>query len=80
MWWYEPDCQLLNVHRVSDVRQIEIHTAEPFVPDLRPFEVEIATATLEGYKFPGSNQVPAEMFQTGGEVLRFVVRKSIHSV
>jgi hypothetical protein len=25
--------QLLNVHRVSDVRQIEIHTAEPLVPD-----------------------------------------------
>jgi hypothetical protein len=25
---------LLNVHRVSDVRQIEIHIAEPLVPDL----------------------------------------------
>jgi hypothetical protein len=25
--------QLLNVHRVSDVRQIEIHTVEPLVPD-----------------------------------------------
>jgi hypothetical protein len=25
--------QLLNVHRVSDVKQIEIHTAEPLVPD-----------------------------------------------
>jgi hypothetical protein len=24
--------QLLNVHNVSDVRQIEVHTAEPFVP------------------------------------------------
>jgi hypothetical protein len=26
-------CQLLNVHRVSDVRKIEIHTAEPLLPD-----------------------------------------------
>jgi hypothetical protein len=26
--------QLLNVRRVSDVWQIEMHTAEPLVPDL----------------------------------------------
>jgi hypothetical protein len=45
--------RLLNVHRVSDVRQIEIHTAEPLVPDPSPFEVEIAIAKLKRYKFPG---------------------------
>jgi hypothetical protein len=28
---------LLNVHRSSDVRQIEIHTAELLVPDPSPF-------------------------------------------
>jgi hypothetical protein len=28
--WKNYFSQLLNVHRVSDVRQIEIHTAEPF--------------------------------------------------
>jgi hypothetical protein len=33
--------QILKVHRVSDVRQIEIHTAEPLVPDPINFEVEI---------------------------------------
>jgi hypothetical protein len=48
--------QLLNVHRVSDVRQIEIHTAEPLVPDSSPFEVETATAKLKRYKSPGSDQ------------------------
>jgi hypothetical protein len=36
----------IYVHRVSDIRQIEIHTAEPFVHDTSPFEVEIATAKL----------------------------------
>jgi hypothetical protein len=36
--------QLLNVHRGSDVIQIEIHTAEPLVPDPSLFEVEIAIA------------------------------------
>jgi hypothetical protein len=25
-------CQLLNVHGVNEVRQTEIHTAEPLVP------------------------------------------------
>jgi hypothetical protein len=28
--------QLLNVHRVNDVGQIEEHTAEPLAPDLIP--------------------------------------------
>jgi hypothetical protein len=47
--------QLLNVHRISDVRQIEIHTAESLVPDPSPSEVEIAVAKLKRYKSPGSD-------------------------
>jgi hypothetical protein len=43
--------QLLTVHRVSDVRQVEIHTAEPLVPDPSPFEVENLIAN---FKSPGS--------------------------
>jgi hypothetical protein len=70
----------LNVPRGSDVRQIETHTTEPLVPDPSPFEVEIATATLKGYKSPGSDQIPAEMFQAGGEVLCFEIPKFINSV
>jgi hypothetical protein len=38
--------QLLNVHRASDVRQIEIHTAQPLVRDPSPCEVEIAISIL----------------------------------
>jgi hypothetical protein len=38
--WKNYFSQLLNVHWVSDVRQIEIHTAEAIVP-------EIAIATLK---------------------------------
>jgi hypothetical protein len=33
--------QLLNVHRISDVRQIEIHRAELLIPDASPPEVEL---------------------------------------
>jgi hypothetical protein len=49
---------MLNVHRVSDIRQLEIHTAEPLVPDTSPFEVEIAIAKLKKkHKSPGSYQI-----------------------
>jgi hypothetical protein len=42
-----PFFQLLNVHNVSDVRQIEVHTAEPLVPGPIPLEVEISTAKFK---------------------------------
>jgi hypothetical protein len=42
--WKNYFSQLLNVHNVSDVRQIEVHTAEPLVPGLSCLEVEIAIA------------------------------------
>jgi predicted metallo-beta-lactamase superfamily hydrolase len=57
--------QLLNVHTVSDIRQIEIHTTELLVPDPSPSEVEIAIAKLKKYKSPGSNEIPAELIQAG---------------
>jgi hypothetical protein len=41
------------VHNVIDIRQTEIHTAEPLVPGPNLFEVEIAIAKLEKYKLPG---------------------------
>jgi hypothetical protein len=38
--------KLLNVHRANDVRQREIHRAQPLVPDPSPCEAEIAIAKL----------------------------------
>jgi hypothetical protein len=40
--WRNYFSQLLNVHVVSNVRQIEMHRAELLAPDHIPFEVEIA--------------------------------------
>jgi hypothetical protein len=59
--WKNYFSQLLNVHNVSDVRQIEVHTAEPLVPGASHFEFEIAIAKLKKYKSPGSDQIPAEL-------------------
>jgi hypothetical protein len=72
--------QLLNVQRVNDVRQIEVHTADPLVPDPSIFEVEIATAKLKKYKFPGSDQIPAELIQAGVETLQSEIYKRINSI
>jgi hypothetical protein len=69
----------LNVHRVSDVRQIEIHTAEPLV-SVSPIDDEIAIAKLKMYKSPGTDEIPAEMIQAGGEILRSQIRKIIISI
>jgi hypothetical protein len=72
--------QLLNVHNVSDVRQIEVHTAEPLVPGPSRLEVEIAIAKLEKYKSSDSNQIPAELIQVGGEILLSTIHKLINSI
>jgi hypothetical protein len=39
--------QLFNVYGVSDVRQKEIYTAEPLVPEPSVFEVEIAIEKIK---------------------------------
>ncbi|PNF20312.1 hypothetical protein B7P43_G13698, partial [Cryptotermes secundus] len=46
--WKNYFSQLFNVHWVSDVKQIEMHTAELLVPDPSPFQVETAIAKLKG--------------------------------
>jgi hypothetical protein len=67
--WKNYFSQFLNVHNVSDVRQIEVPTAEPLVPGPSRLEVESAAAKLKKYKSPGSDQIPAELIQAGGEIL-----------
>jgi hypothetical protein len=58
--------QLLNVHGDNNVKQTEIHTAEPLVPVPSAFEVEMAIKKLKRYKSPGIDQIPAELIKAGG--------------
>jgi hypothetical protein len=78
--WKNYFSQLLNVHRVSDVRQVEIHTAEPLVPYPSPFEVEITIENLKRYKSPGSDGISTELIQAGGEILRSKIHRLINSI
>jgi hypothetical protein len=77
------DCHILNrrknffyrllnveVHGFSAVRQIEIQTTKPLVPDPDPFESELLLLLLlRRYKSPGIHQIPAELVQARGETL-----------
>jgi hypothetical protein len=65
---------------VSDVTQIEIHTAETLVPEPSPFETEIDIAKLERYKMPGNDQILAEVMQAGGETLQSEIHKFINCI
>jgi hypothetical protein len=68
--WKNYFCQLLNVHGAGGVRQTEMHTAEPFVPEPSSSEAEAATGKLKRYKSPDFDQIPAELIQAGGGTLR----------
>jgi hypothetical protein len=66
--WKNYFSEFLNVH-VSDVRQIEVHMAEPLVPGPSRLEVEIAIAKLKMYKLPISDQIPVLQLISYHEVL-----------
>jgi hypothetical protein len=70
-------CQLLNVHGAGVVRQTEMHTADPFVPEPSSSEVQVAIGKLKRYKSPGVEQIPAELIQAGGGILRSEIHELI---
>jgi hypothetical protein len=78
--WKNYFSQMLNVHNVTDVGQIYVHTAEQLVSGPSRLEMEIAIAKLKKYKSPGSDQIPAELIQAGGEILLSAIHKLINCV
>jgi hypothetical protein len=64
--WKNYFSQLLNVHNVSDVGQIEVPTAEP----LNLVQVVLK---FKKYKSLGSDEIPAELIQAGGKMLPSVI-------
>jgi len=78
--WRNYFSQILNVHGVSDVRQAEIHTAEPLVPEPSALEVELAIEKLKGHKSPGVDQIPAELIKAGGRTIHCAIHKLIIAI
>jgi hypothetical protein len=78
--WRKHFFQLLNKHGVNDVRQTEIHTAEPLVPEPSAFEIELATEKLKRHKSPETGQIPTELVKAGGRAYHSKIYKLINSI
>jgi hypothetical protein len=65
--WRKLFSQLLNVHGVNYVRQTEMYTTEPLVPEPSAFQFELAIEKLKRHKSPGIDQIPAK---AGGRTIR----------
>jgi hypothetical protein len=59
---------------------MDIHTAEPLVPESNMVRVEIAIGKLKKYKSPGTDQILGEVIKAGGETLHSEIHKLLHSV
>ena len=64
--WRNCFSQLFKIHGVNDVRQTEIYTVEPLVPEPSAFEIEMAIEKLKRHKSPGIIQILAELIKAGG--------------
>jgi hypothetical protein len=71
--------QLLNVHRIHDVRQMDMHMAEPLMLEPNIVKVEISIEKLKRYKSLGTDHIPAELIKTEGETCSWI-RIRIHSI
>jgi hypothetical protein len=54
---------------------MQIHSAEAIIPEPSPLETGIRTAKLKRHIYPGTEQIPAELFQAGFETLRSKIHK-----
>jgi hypothetical protein len=59
------------------IRQTQMYTAEPFVPEPSASEVEVAIGKLKRYKSPGVHKIPAELIEAEGETLRSEIHRLI---
>jgi hypothetical protein len=71
---------VLNVRGFHDVRQMDIHMAEPLIPEPSLVELEIAIGKFESYKSPVTDQIPAELIKAGGYTLCSEIHRLIFSI
>ena len=62
---------------VNDVRQTEIHKAEPLVPEPSAFEFEMAIEKLKTHKSSGIEQIPVDLIKAGGITICSEIHKLI---
>ena len=70
----------IEVHVVNDVKQTEIHTAEPVVPEPSASDFELAIEKLKSHKSQSVDQTPAELIIAGGKTICCEIHKLIISI
>jgi hypothetical protein len=78
--WRNHFSQLLNVHGVNDVRQTELHTAEPLVSEPGTLEIEMAIEKLKRPKLPGIDRIPSDLIKAVCRTIRSEIHKRICSI
>jgi len=63
-----------------DVRQTEIHTAEPLWPETSACEFQLAIGKLKSHKSQSIDQIPAELIKAEGRTIRYEIHKLIISI
>ena len=62
--WQNAFYQLFSVRGVMDLRQTEIHTAQPIVPELSAFDFKMAIEKVI-VTSPGIDQIPGALIKAG---------------
>jgi hypothetical protein len=78
--WRTHFCHLVNVLGTSNVRHIKRHTDKPLVPKPCAFEFKMVTGNLKRNKSQGTDQIQAELLQSGRRAVHFQISKLINSV
>jgi hypothetical protein len=78
--WRNYFSQILNVHGVSNVRQAEIHTAEPLVPEPSVLGIGLAIEKLKSHKSPGIYQILAALIKAEGRTICCAIYKLIIAI
>jgi len=78
--WRNYFSQILNILGVKDVRQTEIHTAEPLVPEPSAFEADLAIEKLKSHNSPVIDHIPAELIKVRCRTSCLEIHKLIISI
>jgi len=78
--WRNHFSQLLNVHGINDVRQTEIHSAEPIAPEPNASKVKMVIEKLKRHTSSGNDQTPAKLIKAGGRTIHPEIHALIHSI
>jgi hypothetical protein len=65
--WKNSSNQVLNVYGVHEVRQMDIHMAEPLVAEPSLVKAEIALRSLKRYKSLSTDKILFELIKAGGK-------------